>query len=309
VTSETLQQRFREVCHEALPLPGSGKTAKRHLRLMSIGQEDLSLARLAEAHFDAVTILAEAGVTPEQGATYGVWASERPGFHLTSTTQGDEFIVNGTKMFCSGAGIVDRALVTVDATDPILLDIDLRGNRHALDVDSSAWKPRAFALTSTATVGFRDVRVAKDRAVGGSGWYLSRPGFWHGAIGPACCWAGGALGLLDYVHTQSRNDPHTLAHKGAMEAAAWTMRVALEKSGNEIDADRGNPPAAHERALIVRHVIEQSCTEILERFGRAYGPHPLAFVDHISLRSEELKIYLRQCHAERDLAALGALIQ
>ncbi len=307
MTNDELQQRFREVCKEELPLPGHGETARRHFRLLKIGREDLSLARLAEAHFDAVAILAEAGRIPEPGATYGVWASERPGFHLTLTTQGDEVLVNGTKMFCSGASIIDRALVTVEASEPILLDIDLHSNQNALDIDSSAWKPKAFALTNTATVAFREARVPRDRAVGGPGWYLSRPGFWHGAIGPASCWAGGALGLLDYVQSQTRNDPHTLAHKGAMEAAAWTMRAALEASGNEIDGDPGNAAAAHARALIVRHVIEQRCTEILDRFGRAYGPHPFAFVDETSLRCEELKIYLRQCHAERDLAVLGAL--
>ena len=33
--------------------------------------------------------------------------------------------------------------------------------------------------------------------VGGLHWYLNRPGFWHGAINPAACWAGGALSLIE----------------------------------------------------------------------------------------------------------------
>ena len=47
-----------------MPLPAGGDTAGRLQRLAEIGKEDLSLARLAEAHFDAVAILAEAGFRP-----------------------------------------------------------------------------------------------------------------------------------------------------------------------------------------------------------------------------------------------------
>jgi hypothetical protein len=59
------------------------------------------------------------------------------------------------------------------------------------------------------------------------------------------------------------------------------------------------------RALIVRHVVEQASTEIMRRFARSYGPFPLVFEEQMSRRYHELDIYLRQCHGERDLEALG----
>jgi len=61
VRREELRERFRAICGEDLPLPGGGATERRHRRLMEVGREDLSLAKLAEAHWDAVAILAEAG--------------------------------------------------------------------------------------------------------------------------------------------------------------------------------------------------------------------------------------------------------
>jgi hypothetical protein len=79
MNAEFLATRLRELVVEQLPLPGTGNTAERHFRLMQIGREDLSLAKLAEAHWDAVSILAEAGRPAEPGALYGVWASEIPG--------------------------------------------------------------------------------------------------------------------------------------------------------------------------------------------------------------------------------------
>jgi len=61
-----------------LPLPGKSETASRHRRLLDFGREDLSLARLAEAHIDALAILAEADCAADPTALYGVWASEAP---------------------------------------------------------------------------------------------------------------------------------------------------------------------------------------------------------------------------------------
>src|SRR5580698_6683148 len=61
-----------------LPPPGGGETFQRLRALHRFGEQDLSLARLAEAHTDAVAILVEAGRTPVPCALYGVWASDSP---------------------------------------------------------------------------------------------------------------------------------------------------------------------------------------------------------------------------------------
>ena len=305
MSAKALIERLRKVALQPMPLPGSGETPTRHRLLMELGREDLSLARLAEAHFDATAILAEAGRCTQPGALYGVWAAEIPGKALVLTPVSDGFTISGTKMFCSGAGIIDRALVTVGAPEPWLIDLDLRANADAMEIDNSIWKVSAFADTNTAKVIFKNAGVSREAMLCQPGWYLSRPGFWHGACGPASCWAGGAAGLLDYALRQSRSDAHTHAHLGAMHALVWNMQSALDTAGREIDTDPADAAAAHVRALTVRHLIEQAATEMLRRFARAYGPHPLAFDGSASQRYQELDIYLRQCHAERDLEILG----
>lgn len=309
MTRPEFTDRVRHTCGKQLPIPGAGHTAQRHLCLLEVAREDLSLARIVEAHFDAVAILADANREPVYDALYGVWASEIPGKSLTLSETSNGFLINGAKSFCSGAGLIDHALVTVAAPDPFLIDIDLHTHADTLSIDTSAWKPAAFAQTNTATVTFHDTPVSRDAILGQRGWYLTRPGFWHGAIGPASCWAGGALGLVDYARNQSRSDPHTLAHLGALEADAYALCSVLTTSGNEIDAAPNDIRAAHIRALTVRHLVEQHATSILTHLGRAYGPHPLVFDEPISQRTQELTIYLRQSHAERDLAALGELVR
>jgi alkylation response protein AidB-like acyl-CoA dehydrogenase len=286
-----------------MPFPGAGKTALRHERLLQIGREDLSLARLAEAHWDAVAILEEAGRKPAAHAIYGVWASEIPGASLQFCARDSS--ITGSKMFCTGAQLIDRALVTVGAPEPLLFEIDLNQRSGSIHYDDSAWKTTAFADTHTSTTLFNSVPASPDNVIGDKGWYLRRPGFWHGACGPAACWAGGAVGLIDYAQRQIREEPHALAHFGAMQATAWALHAYLAVAGDEIDAVPCNLRLAHTRALAVRHLVEQACTDTLRRLPRAFGPRPLAMDACVARRYQELDLYLRQSHAERDLEALG----
>jgi alkylation response protein AidB-like acyl-CoA dehydrogenase len=296
---------MRSLIAVPMPLPGAGHTSARHRRLMQVGREDLSLARLAEAHWDAVAILAEAGREAEVDTIYGVWASEKPGQNLSLSQNSNEFLIDGTKMFCSGAGIVDRALVTVSCPQPQHVDVDLRINRHSVIFDGSEWKTAAFSESKTASAVFKNTRVLESDFIGAPQWYLLRHGFWHGACGPAACWAGGAAGLLDYALSQTRHDSHTLAHLGAMHASVWALASYLDTAGREIDATVDDCELAHTRALTLRHLVEQACTDVLRRLPRAYGPHPLAMNESVVRRYQELDLYLRQSHAERDLESLG----
>jgi hypothetical protein len=83
------------------------------------------------------------------------------------------------------------------------------------------------------------------------------------------------------------------------------MAACLDAAGREIDAGEGDGIV---RALTVRHLVEQACTDVLRRLPRAYGPFPLAMDAEFLRRYEELDLYLRQSHAERDLEALGCAV-
>lgn len=307
MTSQELIEKLRRSTSNPLPLPASGRTPERHHLLMQMGREDLSYARLAEAHWDAVAILAEAGQPPHPGSIYGVWASEIPGHALALEPAKENYVLSGKKLFCSGAGLMERALITTAPGQ--LVDVDLRANAASIQIDDSQWHTSAFADTHTSAVTFNALPVSTNDFIGPIGFYLDRPGFWHGACGPAACWAGGAAGLVDYALENKRSDPHTLAHLGAMRANLWALESFLDTAGREIDVAPSDRTGAQARALTVRHLVEQAATDVLRRLTRAYGPHPLAMDAAMSRRCHELDLYLRQCHAERDLEALGTLLR
>ncbi len=287
-----------------LPLPAGGCTTGRLFALHEFGRADLSLARLAEAHTDAVAILKESGRDLIPGALYGVWASDGPASRLDGTVDREGGLhLRGTKLYCSGAGIVDAALVTVHTGDGLEL-VELRLDGQGIELTQGGWQTPAFAATCTRTVQF-DHHVRAQARVGGPGWYLNRVGFWHGALGPAACWAGGATALVEAAIALSPTDPHARAQTGALQAAGWALSAYLEKAGNEVDAAVADGSAAQRRALIARHLIERTCAEVLDRFGRATGPRLLAFDQATARRHAELTLYIRQCHAERDLEELA----
>jgi alkylation response protein AidB-like acyl-CoA dehydrogenase len=295
---------FRRLLDEGrlnFPFPGCGDTARRHRDLAQIAKDNLGLGRLVEAHADALAILHESGREPKPQALYGVWASEGgAGLKITAGS------VAGEKGFCTGAGLVDCALVTVMEPERRLLEIDLRVAPDRVAFNASKWVTEAFAETSTATAVFRDYPINEANFVGRPGWYLDRPGFWHGACGPASCWAGGAEGLIDYARKYVRQtNSHAMAHLGALEANGWQLRALLQSAGQEIDIEFENGRGARVRALCLRHLVEQSCTDTMLRFGRALGPRPLAFDAQIARRCHELSLYIRQSHAESDLEELG----
>jgi alkylation response protein AidB-like acyl-CoA dehydrogenase len=289
-----------------LPLPGEGGTPKRHAMLMQLGREDLSVGRIAEAHTDAIAILAQQGRGGCLEGLYGVWASDGPASRLKATALADGgWCLSGIKQYCSGASFLDAALVTAHAEEGVLL-FEVPMHLAAIDVLESTWMSPALADTSTGPVSFNDVVLPATARIGPANWYLQRPGFWHGAIGPAACWAGGALSLIEAAQTLNRKDPHSRAQVGALAAIGWGLRALLDQSGGQIDRDPTDSQGeARKRALMVRHLIERWSTEVLDRFGRATGPQLLALDARVIRQHAALTVYIRQCHAERDLETIA----
>jgi alkylation response protein AidB-like acyl-CoA dehydrogenase len=161
-----------------------------------------------------------------------------------------------------------------------------------------------MAATESLDVVLDAVAVPGERAVGEPGFYVARRGFWHGAVGVAACWYGGALGAYRMLRAHLQRvdaGDHQVAHFGAVAASCDAMWACLEHAARRID--RGELQRTH--ALVVRHVVEQGCQEVLLRVGRASGTTPLTFDRAHARRAADLPVYLRQHHAERDLAALG----
>lgn len=295
-----------------LPLPGSGRTLARWSALADLCETDIVAGRLAEAHTDAVAILAELGGPPvSPGRLWGVWAAEAPGATVQAHQDGDTVTLSGTKAWCSGAGLCTDALVTATTTAGVrgLYAVDL----HAPGVQPlpSNWHNPGMAASDTRPVQFTN---APATAVGGPDDYLRRPGFWHGAAGVAACWLGGARAVAAPLYcvvaeknSSGRGDPHAAAHLGAVDAALAAAAALLAATAAQFDSDPGGD-GGELAARRLRAAVEWAVEEAIGRSARALGPAPLALDAAHAGRVADLSMYVRQSHAEKDLAALGTLV-
>ena len=290
-----------------LPLPGAGRTRERWAVLADLAGDDLSLVRLAEGHADAVAILAELGaLQPPAGSRWGVWAAQPPGPGLTASRTDQGWRLDGTKQYCSGARSVTDALVTATAPDGDRL---FAVSTRDLWPVPGTWPTTGMAASDTLDVRFADIAA---EPVGGPGGYTHRPGFAHGGAGVAACWYGGARAVgrtLLAAAAQRDVGPHALAHLGAVDIALSTAKTMLDNAAADIDADPDDRMnGGRLRALRVRALVEATCTEVMNRVGRALGAGPLCHDEAHSRRVADLTVYIRQHHAERNLAELGTLV-
>ena len=303
---------------DRLPLPGSGATLLRWQALAAVAATDLSLAKLYEGHTDALAVFAELGVSPSSAealASWGMWAAEAPqGRTLiesgadTRAGERDGMVrLNGAKCWCSGAASASDALLTAwhaDGRGPQLVSVSLR--QRGVRVSSGEWQAVGMAGSASLDVAFDRAHA---RLVGEPGAYLERPGFWQGGAGIAACWYGGTLGIAAALRvavmqdaTSSRS-PFRLAALGRVDVALQATAALLRQSAAWIDAN----PAADASAVTLRARLraEDCATAVLSDVGRALGATPFCRDARFARAAADLPVFIRQSHAERDLAALG----
>jgi alkylation response protein AidB-like acyl-CoA dehydrogenase len=212
--------------------------------------------------------------------------------------------LHGTKAWCSGAAVVSHAVVTVWLDDePVLAAVAM--NEPSISIDTGKWQAVGMQATASADVTFDKTPAT---LIGAAHAYVQRPGFWHGGAGIAACWYGAAAQIGAMLRDASARyaDAHRLAHLGAVDVALTSAAAVLRETAAFIDADpHGDARGAAMRA---RLAVEEAATAVMQHATRTLGAGPLCRDARFARLLADLPVFLRQSHAERDLAALGELI-
>jgi alkylation response protein AidB-like acyl-CoA dehydrogenase len=294
-----------------LALPGQQRTAQRWAALTALGRANLTVARVFEAHTDAIAILAEAGVPDDAGElTYGVFAAEGNGEPVRAdcpTAADGQFYLSGRKPWCSLGSELDAGLVTAHvAGGRQLFRVDLH-DRSVTAEPTTGWIARGLRTVTSTSLRFARTPA---QPIGAVDWYLARPGFSWGGIGVAACWYGGALGLQDRLAHAVSGSPDALPalHLGSVDAALEAAGAMLDRAAAMVDSGAATGAAGQLLALRTRAVVADSVERTIHEVGHALGPAPLAFDEEHARRVADLTLYVRQHHAERDLAELGRAV-
>ena len=295
---------------DTLPLPAAGSTLQRWRALSEVACHDLSLAKLFESHTDALAILQELddpeGAPP--GSAWGVWAAEPPDARVITTASGhDRVTLTGRKSWCSGASHLSHALITVwdaDGSGPFLAKVNL--NQEAVRVSSQGWNAVGMAATGSVDVHFSAAAATR---VGTAGAYLDRPGFWHGGVGIAACWYGGAVRLARSLRDEARaragagGNDFRAAALGKVDLALHQTASLLRAAAAEID-DHPRDDASV-LALRVRMGAEECAVNVLHQTGRALGAASFCKDAGFARMAADLPVFIRQSGGERDAVAVG----
>jgi len=303
-----LMQKLIDSGFASLPMPGQGLTLERWRTLAAVAASDLALVKLFEGHTDAMAIMAE--LEPDQPLPTGLWGTWAAEPHFARVNimdrQGDRVYLHGRKAWCSGAPMLDWALLTTwdEQHRPQLVAVDLR--QSTISRMDDAWQAVGMAGTASVDVAFKG---ALGRCVGMPGQYVDRPGFWQGGGGIAACWYGAACALAGYLREHCRqphHDAHAAAHLGAIDAALCSAAACMRATAMWIDA---NPRASAQIPVRrLRAQVETTVNVVLEQVGRALGATPFCRDAHFARLAADLPVFVRQSHGQKDLAALGELI-
>ena len=295
--------------------------------LRALGRADLALARLYEGHLNAVKLVETHADVPLRdlvrtrvrgGALLGVWGASGDD-PLTVTATGDEgWSLSGAKIFTSGLGLVDLAVVPVSdphtphASRLLLVDVDDPERQRPRD-----WRASGMRATRSGSYRFDGLCLPPERVLGEPGVYEREPWFEGGTWRYVAAHVGAMEALVDELVAQLRlrgrhGDPHQGARIGRAAALAFGARTLVERVALEVEGvdptDADATARAVALALFGRESVENGAVSLLALVERALGMAAFERGSRTERLRRDLGLYLRQAAPDAKLARAAATL-
>lgn len=268
--------------------------------LTLVGQGNLSVGRIMEAHVNALHLIGRYGdaVLGNDGRLFALWVTDPATGGLSMRRSGDQILLSGGKQFCSGAGHATGAVVTAqdENGETRMLILPLGIGETVTPLPSPLQGMRAAV---TGAVDFAGCEVSADSLLGGPGDYLREPEFSAGAWRGSAVALGGMIAMLDHAMVQLRESgrlgsPHGQARLGTAIIARETSRLWVEAAART--AEDPNADTGHRIATVglARIAVEAACLDAMRLMQRSLGLSAFRQGNPIELICRDLATYLRQ---------------
>ncbi len=302
------------------------RTTSEMLRLLKIfGYGNLVVGRVYEGHFNALLLLklfAEqeqlrkyARDVVKENRIFGVWNTEAGDGVKIKPLGNGRYRLAGAKIFATGVDYVDRPLVNGALPDGGWQMCVVPMEKVQTKVDASWWNPLGMKSTRSFRVDFTGIELDQKDLIGKAGDYYKQPWFGGGAIRFAAVQFGAAELLFDetrkYLRNLNRtNDLMQQTRVGEMAILIESGNLWLAGAARKLEAYRQNQtPENAEKFLaynnLMRTVIEQICTQIMNLCVKCVGARGLNKPFHFERVIRDLTIYLRQPAPDAALADAG----
>lgn len=283
--------------------------------LKDIGKANLSVGRIYEGHINTLYLIhlyaSKAqkskwykGVV-ENGDLFGVWnTQDQHGTSLLISKDGIE--LKGFKTFCSGATIVNKALITahikqknIDGWQMAIINMEKLADDQ---IDFDSWKPLGMKASGSYRVNFTGYKLSKNNLLGNTGEYFKDPYFSGGAIRFTAVQLGGAeaigYGTLDYLKNLKRtSDQIQQLRLSKIMTSITAGNLWINQAGQYYDKlidGKNNHQELLAFANMTRTAIEEICLEVMEESNRCIGARGLMEPHAFGRIVRDLTFYLRQ---------------
>jgi alkylation response protein AidB-like acyl-CoA dehydrogenase len=320
--------------------PHGGDPFALWMMTKGLAKADLSLARCWEGHANAMTLIDGVGNDAqkrrwfggvlEAGETWSCWSGEpqtlTPGqtarFGTTVERVSGGHVINGTKVFTTGSGSINHAILLVSTAGPgaarhgtgnadalLMLVCDLPNPR--VRFDARWWDPVGMRATASHLAYFDNLFIPDENQIGSAGAFFA--GHWQTRFTPqyAASFLGAAEAAYDYALTalaapNRRVDPYVQHHVGHMAIAIetahlWLHRVARLWTGGEVEA-------ARLAAARVRYLVEHLAEDVVRHCMRSCGARSLIRPSPVERIYRDLGFYVRHDSDDQVLATIGRAV-
>ena len=297
---------------DARGIPLGGRRDE-HDRLRAAGARDLAWGRLYEGHGNALQLIARLGDERQRtraagdvadGRLFGVWNTQAADGVRIGAADPDGVTLAGRKTFCSGAGRVQRALITAAWPEGGAQLLVVPMDQVATAVDRSFWKPYGMEDSESFAVDFSGVRVRSEDLIGESDVYERPPWFVAGASRFVAVQTGGVEQLVaDFAafirRRRYHEDPIQLTRLGECTVAARSAVLWVNACADAWVRFDAAPSLANETFLCAtvdaaRYAVERAALDVAERIERGVGARGLLETEPFARRLRDLRMYLRQ---------------
>ena len=281
-----------------------------------VARADGSVARILDGHLNAVERVAllapeplrseELAAVAAAGRRMGVWGADPlPGQGTPAAVHGRAGArrISGEKVFCSGAGGVQRALVTARdrAGRPLLVLVDVT---EGVAIDRAWYRGSGLRTAESHRVRFEDAPVLA--VLGAPGELAREPWFSRDAIRTAACWAGIADRAADAALDALAARPAA----GDLEAFAAGRilggMAAIDRWMEAAAAEAADPDAdLRTTSVQLRVAVADAARTIVDEGTRAAGSRPLVDGGDLDRCRRDLDLFLLQHRLEPMVARLG----
>ena len=195
---------------------------------------------------------------------------------------GDSYVLNGAKVFISGAGFSDVYIVMARSVGPgpkgisaFVVEKDCPGLSFGKNEGKMGWNAQP-----TAQVSFTDCRVPADNLIGepGQGFSYAMQGLNGGRLNIAACSLGGAQEAFDRALRYSRERKQFGQPIGAFQNTAFALadmetdltasRLFLYAAAQALDAGRGDTAT---QCAMAKRFVTDACFEVANRALQIHG--------------------------------------